>query len=980
MRNTKWIIKNTPKDKDIKINDIPVDKDILKILSSRGIKSAKDIKNFLNPKLENIQSPYGLYDLEKAVREIEKAIKEKKNIWIYGDYDVDGITSTSVLYLALKELGADNVNYYIPVRDEGYGLNNDALKKIKDSGGELVITVDSGITAFNEIDYANSINLPIIITDHHNLYSGNIPAAVAVINPKRKENTFSFEFLAGVGTVFMLVSALYERNGKKENAYKFLDLVAIGTVADIVPLLEENRILTKFGLEKLPFSENKGLSFLLYKLFNSNLDSNDNPKTEYSTYDVGFIIAPVFNAAGRLKDAKMVVKLLISDNNREIEIIVKELINKNYERKELQNNIIEMVEKNIEKHNIDKDFVIIDYSPEYHHGVIGIAAAKIVDTYYKPVIIMEVKEDEGIAVGSCRSIENFNILEALQSMPELFVKFGGHSGAAGFTIPIKNIELFRKKINDYAKKILKKEDFVKVINIDKQIPIQKISYEFFQVIELLKPFGFGNPSPTFQTKNILLENIKFIGESKNHLMFDLKQKGFTSKNAVWFGAGEYFKDLSQNLFYDIVYKLKVEPFQDKYYTKVYIDDIKVSDLKDDTLSYYHSLYNTSFPLKSVFYTNIDLESETLLNTKIEFDQISLFQGRKFVGRLDYNISNLLILLNKYYNSNFKIKIEKIRKTLTHNIVDILIKKDYIFECYDYTDISIFKKIKEFLIGNMEYDSYTKKLLGIFFKQNKNLIIQTDNDFIKTSGNSESNNSANISNNSVNNYSAKMLNNFLLTLGIYYMKRTGRKSRIITKNVKNFPYDNPFIKTYFDITSEYEYKSDTNDKKNIKNMENSSNKQNLDIMNDTKYPFTLFYNDKNGFEKFLEKNNESDTDNLDINNMQTRFCYIFDNKYDKNNSNNSDSNNSEFKKFILENIKFKNSKSEKTDIFSSIEIVNENIEIPENIIFLNTLKKSELKDLKNIYVEYLPLEEKIKLKKLFQEGEILYSDVSIPEIL
>ena len=454
MRNTKWNIKNIPKDKDIKINNIPVDKDILKILFSRGIKSPGEIRDFLNPKLENLQNPNKLYDVEKSVKIIREAIRKNKNIWIYGDYDVDGITSTAVLYLALKELGAENVSYYIPIRDEGYGLNNDALKKIKDSGGELVITVDCGITAFEEIKFANSINLPVIITDHHNLQGKKVPEALAVINPKRIENEYTFESLAGVGTVFMLVLSLFESYGKKEEAFEYLDLVSIGTIADIVPLLSENRILTRFGLEKLPFTKNRGLAFLLYKLFNSGENKGNNPKSEYSTYDVGFIIAPVFNAAGRLKDAKMVVKLLTSDNNREIEIIVKELINKNFERKELQNRIVEMIEKNIEKNKINEDFVIIDYSPEYHHGIIGIAASKIVDTYYKPVIIMEVKEDEGIAVGSCRSIEGFNILNALQSMPELFVKFGGHAGAAGFTIPIKNIELFKRKINEYAKKIL----------------------------------------------------------------------------------------------------------------------------------------------------------------------------------------------------------------------------------------------------------------------------------------------------------------------------------------------------------------------------------------------------------------------------------------------------------------------------------------------------------------------------------------------
>lgn len=958
MRNTKWNIKNIPKDKDIKINNIPVDKDILKILFSRGIKSPGEIRDFLNPKLENLQNPNKLYDVEKSVKIIREAIRKNINIWIYGDYDVDGITSTAVLYLALKELGAENVSYYIPIRDEGYGLNNDALKKIKDSGGELVITVDCGITAFEEIKFANSINLPVIITDHHNLQGKKVPEALAVINPKRIENEYTFESLAGVGTVFMLVLSLFESYGKKEEAFEYLDLVSIGTIADIVPLLSENRILTRFGLEKLPFTKNRGLAFLLYKLFNSGENKGNNPKSEYSTYDVGFIIAPVFNAAGRLKDAKMVVKLLTSDNNREIEIIVKELINKNFERKELQNRIVEMIEKNIEKNKINEDFVIIDYSPEYHHGIIGIAASKIVDTYYKPVIIMEVKEDEGIAVGSCRSIEGFNILNALQSMPELFVKFGGHAGAAGFTIPIKNIELFKRKINEYAKKILKEDDFVKIINIDKQIPMQKMSYEFFKTIELLKPFGFGNPMPTFQTKNVLLENIKFIGENKNHIMFDLKQKGFVIKNAVWFGSGEYFKELNENLFYDIVYKLKIEKFQDRYYTKAYIEDMKASELKDDTLLYYHSLYNTSFPIKSIFYTHLDLDVETPLSLKKEFDQISLFQGRKFVGRLDYNISNLLIQLKRYFNWNFTVKVENITKSSTHNIVDILIKRDFSFECYDYTDIGIFKRIKDFLIGNMEYDSFTKNLLSLFFRQNKDLILSFENK-----------SSENFKNNPEKYIKPENLINFLLTVGIFFMKKTGKKSLIVVKNSKNSIYNIPFIKTYFDIAVKYENEHEEN------------------------YPFILFYNTafkqamkKISPEDFIltkikdievkEDNNEfTETEKNSLNAVSetgTRFCFFTDAETKE-----------KFISDLFENSKIKNEekKSEISNTFNlQTEFIKNNISIPENITFLNTLKKKDLKELKNIYVEYLPLENKIKLKEKLDNGEPVYSDYSVVEII
>ncbi len=926
MRNTKWNIKTMPNDKEIKINDLSIDSDILKILYSRGIKSKKEIINFLNPKLENIRNPYGLYDMEKSVNIISEAIKKKKNIWIYGDYDVDGITSTSILYLALKELGAHEINYYIPIRDEGYGLNIEALKKIKDSGADLVITVDCGITAFEEIRYANSINLSVIITDHHNLNGKTIPDALAVINPKRSENTFLFDSLAGVGTIFMVIMCLFEKLDKKENAYKYLDLVAIGTIADIVPLLEENRIMTRFGLDQLPYTENKGLRYLLFKLFNENGNSYNGTKglkAEYTTYDVGFIIAPVFNAAGRLKDAKMVVKLLISDNNREIEIIVKELINKNFERKELQNNIIDMIEKNIEEKDINKDFIIVDYSSEYHHGVIGIAASKIVDTYYKPVVIMEVKEDEGIALASCRSIENFNILEALQSMPELFVKFGGHAGAAGFTIPIKNIGLFRKKINEFAKEKLSEKDFIKVINIDKQIPIQKISYEFFKMTELLKPFGFGNPNITFQTRNVMLENIKFIGESKNHIMFDFKQKGFTNRNAVWFGAGEHFKELNENLFYDIVYKLKVETYLDRFYTKVYIDDMKKSELKDDTLSYYHSLFSTSFPQKSIFYTGLELKEDIPLTGRIEFEQISLFQGRKFVGRLDYNVSNLLVQLKRYYNWNFSFKVEKITKTASHNIVDVLIKRDYNFESFDYTEVAIFNRIKEFLIGNMEYSSFTKKLLASFFRNNNNLIIL--NDKIENTDKADNEKDLNIRVHELQDN----LTNFILTLGIYYWKIQEKKSSLLVTENKNNIYNNPFIKNYFNIVSKYE---------EIGNEENSS--------------LVLFITDR------LDENLKNIIENMSKEGDK-RFCIIL------NTSKNSGKNMNERKFFPA---------------VKNIDILENRIIIPENIIFLNSLTKEKRKNVKNIYLEYLPLKEKLKLKSFAENNERIYSDNSICEIL
>ena len=890
MRNTTWKIKTSNQNKSIMLNNFPIDQDILKILHSRGIVSKKDIINFLDPSLDNIQSSNLLSDMKKSVDLIIECINNGKNIWIYGDYDVDGITSTSILYLALKDLGAEFLNYYIPIRDEGYGLNNTALKTIKNSGADLLITVDCGITSFKEIEFAKSIGLDVIITDHHDIQSDKIPNAYSIINPKRTDNAFTFNALAGVGVAFMLILNLYEKLKTKEEAYVYLDLVAIGTIADIVPLVKENRIFAKHGLEKLLYSENKGLRFLITKLF-------ETAKLEFTTYDVGFVIAPVFNAAGRLKDAKMVVKLLTSDNDREIEVISKELINKNFERRELQTTLVELVEANIQKNNLNDNLVIVDASSEYHHGIIGIIASKVVDAHYKPAIIMEIKEDEGVAVASCRSIENFNIIKALQSMPELFKKCGGRAGAAGFTIPIKNIELFTKKINEFARHKMKSDDFVKTIHIDKHVAIHKISYEFCKSIELLKPFGFGNPNPTFQTKNVAIENVKFIGESKNHLMFDLKQNGFSSRNAVWFAAGEFFTDLTENIFYDIVYKLKVEPYQDKFYTKVYIDDVKKSELKNDTFFFLNSLYSTSFPMESVFYTNLDIDPNNKISTKFEFDQFSLFQGSKFIGKLDYNVSNLLFLINKYYGWNFHIVVKDIVPTGNTNIVKINIMRESEFESYDYTDKRLFINIKKFLIGTMEYDSYTKLLLSSFFKENHNLFI-ISKDYEKEFNLSFS------------------YENFILTLGIYYYKSKCKKSQIVTKK-KGFKS----INNYFDINTEYQ--------------------------ND--YDLTIFFGNVNDIKL-------GDIEVVD----GQRFVFI------------QDFTSNENPKELID----------KLGISDSLKEINYSFSIPENIIFLNSKNRNEIVDESRVFLKYLPLDDKIRIKALLDEktDDPIFADSSIWQIL
>lgn len=890
MRDTKWqSVEKTEKNAEYeKLKKSGMDSDVLDLLFSRGIDDEEKIEKFLNPSLEDIGNPLGFADMEKTALEIEKAIKEQKNIWIYGDYDVDGITSTSVLYFCLKELGAKNVNYYIPLREEGYGLNCKALQKIKDDGGELVITVDCGITGFEEAEFAKSINLPMIITDHHNLFEDRLPEAIAVIEPKRKDNAFPFTMLAGVGTIFMVMMYMYERAGMKEKVFELIDLVGLGTIADVVPLVEENRIFTKFGLVQLAKTKNLGLKVLLEKLFPDKTDGN------FESDDVGFKIAPLFNAAGRLEDAKIVMELLLSEDREEIEGIVEKLISLNEKRKEMQNEIAKKIEEKLEDKNIEDIHVIVDASPEYHHGVLGIVASKIVDKYYRPTIVMEIKEDEGVAVGSCRSIDGFNLLEALQSMPELFTKFGGHSGAAGLSIPIENIDEFKKRINEFAKEKMTPEILLKTVKYDKVIPMQKINYGFFKSLENLKPFGEGNRSPVFRINNVSLENARLIGKTKEHVMYNAVQKDFSIRNCVWFGSSDVFKELLEiGSSVDIVFEMKNEMYQDEINTKIFTIDIKCSEKKKLTnLFYWKSLFETSFPMKSIFYVSESVKTNKQIKTK-ENEIFKINNGLHFaepvfgeynIGFFNANDSKILQLLNEKFNWKFKARILSIIKTQTNDIAEVLVERNYSFE-KEIGEKDLFKEIKLFLNGKLPYGEQTKFLLSKFFKEKKSVIIK-DNE------------------NSQNN-----LLQFILTLGIYFKKMNGKKSQIVVKDTENFKYNIPFVKEYFDI----------NEKKKAK------------------YPFTFF------------------VDTLPAKNIKEQFvALIYDEKLKR-----------------------------KVEKFENAEIAENRFEIyNERIRFVDQINDEEKRKINknNLYLEYLPIEEKIKVKTFFDKGEEIYCDYSITEIM
>lgn len=743
MRNTRWIYRENQISHNIEPN---IDRDILNLLYNRNIKDSEEIHNFLNTSLDNIHSPLLLKDVDRAVERVLKAKENGEDIWIYGDYDVDGITSTSLCYLALSELGI-SPKYYIPLRDEGYGLNKEAMDYIKSQGGKVIITVDCGISAHPEIEYANSLGLDIIVTDHHEINNGN-PPAYAVINPKREDNEFPYKYLAGVGTAFMLIYALFDKLGKKEDLYKYLDIVAIGTVADIVPLLEENRIFTKFGMEQLNRSHWLGISMLIKKIF------EDYQTRKFSTYDIGFIIAPIFNAAGRLEDAKRAVELFIEKDHRACTEIINELLNNNSERKEIQETILERAIFKIENEKLFENSVLVVAEEGFHHGVIGIVASKILDRYYKPTIIMEIKPEEGIATASCRSIEGFNMIEALNSMKELFVKYGGHAGAAGFSIKIENIDEFSRRINEYAKKNIPESSLIKPVKLDITIPAYKISYDFIDKISLLEPFGFGNPSPLFALNNCEISGLRPIGKEKTHTMFNVKKDNLEIKNCVWFNSDDVFSEVASITHADIAFKLKLETYKDRYQYKMYVEDMQLPSHKENLYERYYSLYNTVFPIETVIYTRKNLENSELKLVYHDYE-VDVTLNRNYLTTLDNQTSYLLLELRKNYGYNFKVSIKDIILKDENYNVHIVIDRDYEFVSYSLKQGELFRDIKNFLLGDFNYNSIQKTVLASVFKEKKNTLAIVEK--------------------------GRGVNTIIQTIGLYY-KSMGEKVLLVTDTV------------------------------------------------------------------------------------------------------------------------------------------------------------------------------------------------------
>lgn len=538
---------------------------IANVLLNRGIEvSAFD--EFMSKSKQGIKNPMTMLDMDKAVERIASALEKKEKIAIYGDYDVDGITSTALLYDFLKSLGAD-VIYYIPDRkDEGYGINIMAVNKLIKKGMKLLITVDCGITAIGEVEFAKLQGMDVIITDHHTCKERIPTAAVAVVNPKRPDDEYGFDGLAGVGVAFKLALALAMRLGIRTGPVfdRYADIAAIGTIADVVPLIDENRIIVDKGLKLLQAPKRPGLRELL------EIAGMSNKKVAAST--VAFALAPRMNAAGRLGTAVTAVELLLTREETRAREIAAELDRENRERqeteREINNEALEMIAADP---NFAKKKVIVLAKEGWHNGVIGIVASRIMEQFYKPTILISLSD--GVGKGSGRSISGFNLFDALNDSDELLTTFGGHAVAAGLGINEANIEKFSARINKYADEVIKDSDMVPVVMIDCMLGGSNLSVATANIISRLEPYGMGNERPVFAVKNAVVKAFSTVGAENKHLRMQIEKDG-VRVNCIGFGFGEYARMLSVGDMVHLAFKLDINSFQGKDTVQLVLSDIK----------------------------------------------------------------------------------------------------------------------------------------------------------------------------------------------------------------------------------------------------------------------------------------------------------------------------------------------------------------------------------------------------------------------
>lgn len=558
----KWKFYDIDQEKANRIkNKLKISELLSEILVNRNVKTEEEARIFLNPTRNDFYDPFLFKDMDIAVDRIIKAIEEKEKVVIYGDYDVDGITSTTVLKQFLEERGL-KADTYIPNRlDEGYGLNKDAIDIIANNKNTLIITVDCGISGIKEIEYARTLGIETIVTDHHE--AGEVlPNAIAVIDAKRKDNTYPFRGLAGVGVVFKVIQAISKKLELEEKEYlKYLDLVCVGTISDIVPLVGENRVIAKLGLKLVQVTKNLGLKTLIQTIGYQKIDSNA----------VSFGIAPRINACGRMGHEEEALKLFLSKDIEEVQKIAEKLNEYNRLRQEIEKKIYEEAIEKIQKEQMEKKSSIVVAGENWHHGVIGIVSSKVTDLYFKPSILLGIEGD--IAKGSGRSIPGFDLHDALCECGECLEKYGGHEMAVGLSLKKENLIPFQQKFEAIAKQH-KIEEIIPELWIDKQITLKDMTKEVMQDLEQLEPFGEGNKLPLFFYKNLKIDSIRALSEGK-HIKLTLKDTNYII-NVIGFNLGYLTNEYLIGDRVDIVGNLEINHYNGTDTIQINLKDMRKS--------------------------------------------------------------------------------------------------------------------------------------------------------------------------------------------------------------------------------------------------------------------------------------------------------------------------------------------------------------------------------------------------------------------
>jgi len=537
---------------------------LARLLINRGTKEALSARRFLKADLKDLRDPYIFQDMEKAVDKILKVINNNERILIYGDYDVDGLTSVALLFSILKEF-TTNLYYYIPNRfQEGYGLNEEAIDIAFKNNFKLIITVDCGISSICEIEKANNYGIDVIVIDHHQPQK-DIPSAIAIINPKCDTN-YPFKELAGVGVSFKVAQALYLKLGKnQDDLQNLLDYVALGSIADSVPFIDENRILIKHGIKMLNQTKKEGLKALI---MGSGVNYGN-----LGTKEVNFSLAPRINAAGRLGDSKLALELLLTDSESKAEYLSQKLNEINKCRKEIGDNILKEARKLASVQVKEEDNkVLVLASENWNQGVIGIIASRLADEFNRPAIVIS-KKDE-IAKGSGRSIDGFHLYNVLELCQDILINFGGHKLAAGITIKSNKIPEFKSRINEISQNFIKEDDLSSELKIDARISLGNINFGLVKDINILEPFGIGNPQPVFCSYKNTISNWKLVGEKGQHLKLRIKEENRTLEG-IGFKLSRLGNQIfSENKVVDLAFNIELNKWNGMENVQLNIKDIK----------------------------------------------------------------------------------------------------------------------------------------------------------------------------------------------------------------------------------------------------------------------------------------------------------------------------------------------------------------------------------------------------------------------